>query len=196
MDVIHFTSGAAFRKWLQKHHATAKEVWVGFYRKESGKSGITYSEALDQALCFGWIDGVRKKVDEESYTNRFSPRTSRSVWSLINIRRVGELTKLGLMAAPGIATFEARDVKRSGVYSFENRPQSLPPELERVFKANKAAWTFFQSLPPGHRRTVTWYVVSAVKDETRRARLAKLIEASAQGKRLGLLTSPAKKPSA
>jgi uncharacterized protein YdeI (YjbR/CyaY-like superfamily) len=192
MDVIHFRNAAAFRRWLQTHHNTATELWVGFYRKGCGKTGMAYPEAVDQALCFGWIDGVRKKVDDISYTNRFSPRTSKSIWSTINIRRVGELTKLGLMAAAGIAAFKARDPKRSGLYSFENRPTSLAPELEKTFKAQKTAWAFWEALPPGYRRTVTWWVMSAVKDETRRARLARVIEEAARGRRVGLL-SPSKK---
>lgn len=193
MDVTHFRDAEAFRRWLEKHHDTADELWVGFYRKGCGKTGISYQEAVDQALCFGWIDGVRKKVDDISYTNRFSPRTGKSTWSLINIRRIGDLTKQGLMAAPGIAAFKSRDAKRSGLYSFENRPADLAPELEKIFKANKRAWTFWAALPPGHRRTATWWVMSAVKDETRRSRLAALIDASAQGRRLGMLAPSTKK---
>jgi uncharacterized protein YdeI (YjbR/CyaY-like superfamily) len=192
MDAIYFRNAAEFRRWLQKHHDTATELWIGFYKKGSGKTGISYPEAVDQALCFGWIDGVRKKLDDVSYTNRFSPRTAKSVWSLINIRRVGELTKQGLMAPPGIAVFKARDPKRSGKYSFENRPTSLAPELERIFKAQKRAWAFWETLPPGYRRTVTWFVMSAVKDETRRSRLATVIEHAAAGRRLGF-AAPSKK---
>jgi len=193
MDVIYFRHAAELRRWLQKRHGTATELWIGFYKKGCGQTGITYPEAVDQALCFGWIDGVRKKVDEISYTNRFSPRTAKSTWSLINIRRVGELTRLGVMAAPGLATFKARDPKRSLKYSFENRPASLAPELEKVFKAQKVAWKFWETLPPGYRRTVTWWVMSAVKDETRRARLATAIESAARGQRVGLLTPPKKR---
>lgn len=189
---MYFRGGAAFRRWLQKHHGTTTEVWVGFYRKDSGRTGISYAEALDQALCFGWIDGIRKKVDDESYTNRFTPRKPKSTWSLVNIRRVGELTALGLMAPPGIAAFETRDAKRSGIYSFENRPSSLAPALEKTFKARREAWAFFQAQPPGYRRTATWYVMSAVKDDTRRSRLARLIEDSSQGRRLGMLAPTSK----
>jgi uncharacterized protein YdeI (YjbR/CyaY-like superfamily) len=189
MDVTHFRNAAQFRRWLQKHHDTATELWVGFYRKGCGKMGMSYAEAVDQALCFGWIDGVRKKVDDISYTNRFSPRKPKSLWSAINIRRVGELTKVGLMAAPGIAVFKARDPERSGRYSFENRPTSFAPELEKLFRANKAAWMFWEAQPPGYRRTVTWWVMSAVKDETRCSRLARLINDMARGRRLGLMES-------
>jgi uncharacterized protein YdeI (YjbR/CyaY-like superfamily) len=193
MDVVHFKSAAEFRRWLQKNHDREKEVWVGFYRKESGRGGITYKEALDQALCFGWIDGIRKKVDEESYTNRFTPRSAKSVWSLINIKRVGELTKLGLMAAPGLAAFKSRDPKRSGIYSFENRPKTLTRELERALRANKAAYDFFCAQPPGYRRLATWFVMSAKKDETRRVRLDRLIDDCAHGRRLGIMTASPKK---
>jgi uncharacterized protein YdeI (YjbR/CyaY-like superfamily) len=186
-DITYFRSAAEFRRWLEKNHDTAKEVWIGFYKKDSGKTGISYQEALDQALCFGWIDGVRKKVDEISYTNRFSPRTTRSAWSLINIRRVGELTKTGLMAEPGLKVFEDRDRKRSGIYSFENRPQSLPPKLEKLFTADKKAWAFFTAQPPGYRRIATWFVMSAKKDETRLKRLERLMDDSRNQRRLGIM---------
>lgn len=192
MDVVFFRSAAEFRRWLQKHHDLRDELWVGFYKKASGKSGITYPEAVDRALCFGWIDGVRRSIDAISFTNRFSPRTARSTWSLINIRRVGELTKLGMMAPPGLAAFKARDPKRSGKYSFENRPQSLTPAFEKTFRANKEAWAFFASQPPGYRRVAIWFVMSAVKMETRERRLSTLIDDSARRCRLGLL-APAKK---
>ena len=193
MDVKHFRDAAAFRRWLEKYHDTAKELWIGFYRKGCGRTGMSYAEAVDQALCYGWIDGIRKRLDDISYTNRFTPRTPRSIWSAINIRRVGELTKLGLMAPSGAAAFKARDPKRSGLYSFENRPASFAPELEKVFKTNKAAWAFWEAQPPGYRRTITWFVMSAVKDETRRTRLAAVIDASARERRLGL--APAAKKS-
>jgi len=195
MDVKHFRTAADFRRWLEKHHDTAPDLWIGFYRKGCGKTGMSYPEALDQALCFGWIDGVRKKIDDISYANRFSRRTARSVWSLVNIRRVTELTEMGLMAPPGIAAFEARDPKRSGMYSFENRPKSLTPELEKIFRKNKEAWTFWEAQPPGYRRTMTWYVMSAVKDETRRVRLATVIEQSAQGRRIVPMQKRARKGS-
>ncbi len=194
MDVKHFRSAAAFRRWLQRHHHTATEVWVGFYRRESGKTGMSYQEAVDQALCFGWIDGIRKKVDDISYTNRFTPRKPKSTWSLVNIRRVAELTKLGQMAPPGVDAFKSRDARRSGTYSFENRPATFEPSLEKIFRADREAWTFFQSQPPGYRRTATWWVTSAVKEETRRTRLAWLIDDSAHGRRLGMLTVSRKSP--
>jgi uncharacterized protein YdeI (YjbR/CyaY-like superfamily) len=193
MDVVHFKSAAEFRKWLQKNHDRAKEVWVGFYRKESGRGGLTYKEALDQALCFGWIDGIRKKVDEESYTNRFTPRQAKSAWSLINIKRVEELTGEGLMAEPGLAAFNGRDPTRSGIYSFENRPKTLTRELERLFRANEPAYEFFRAQPAGYRRLATWFVMSAKKDDTRQRRLERLIVDSAAGRRLGIMTPAPKK---
>jgi uncharacterized protein YdeI (YjbR/CyaY-like superfamily) len=191
MEPSFFRGPEQLRRWFARNHTTKTEIWVGYYKKDSGKPSITWPESVEQALCFGWIDGVRKKVDEISYTNRFSPRQPKSNWSTVNIRRVGELTRLGLMADAGLAAFKARDEKRSGVYSFENRPQSLPWDLEKVFKANTDAWAFWTAQPPGYRRTLTWYVVSAVKDETRQSRLAKVIESSARGQRLGLLSPSA-----
>jgi uncharacterized protein YdeI (YjbR/CyaY-like superfamily) len=186
-DVVYFRNAAGFRRWLENHHAKAREVWVGFYKKDSGKPGISYPEAVDQALCYGWIDGVRKAVDDVSYKNRFSPRKTRSVWSLINIRRVGELTKMGLMAEPGLAAFKGRDPKRSGMYSFENRPASLTPALQKKFTADKEAWSFFKSQPPGYRRVATWFVMSAKRDETRLRRLERLMEDSRHQRRLAML---------
>ncbi len=193
MEIRHFKDSAAFRRWLERNHDRATEIWVGFYRKSSGRGGLTYKEALDQALCFGWIDGIRKKVDEASYMQRFTPRTARSVWSLVNIRRVGELTTLGLMAPKGIEVFKARDPKRSGIYSFENRPKELTPELERRFRRDRAAWEFFLAQPPGYRRLAIWFVMSAKKEETRLKRLTVLIDDSAHGRRLGTL-APARDP--
>jgi len=184
MKPIFFRSASEFRKWLEAHHETASEVWVGFYKKASRTRGITYAEALDQALCFGWIDGIRKRVDEDGYTNRFSPRTSKSIWSNINIKRAGELQRLGLMQPRGLDAFERRDRARSGIYSFENRPQALAPALERHFRTSRKAWTFFQAQPPGYRRLMIFMVMSAKKDETKARRLAQLIAASEKGLRL------------
>jgi uncharacterized protein YdeI (YjbR/CyaY-like superfamily) len=165
------------------HHETAREVWVGFYKKGSGRRGITYAEAVDQALCYGWIDGIKKRVDEEGYTHRFSPRKPKSVWSNINIKRAEELERLGLMQPRGLETWENRDPARSGIYSFENRPKALTPALERRFKAHKKAWLFFQAQPPGYRRLMIFMVMSAKRDETRERRLEQLIEASEKGLR-------------
>ena len=161
MKVIHFKSAAEFRQWLEANHDRVAELWVGFYKKNSGRTGITYGEAVDEALCFGWIDGLKKRVDELSYTHRFSPRKPRSIWSLINIRRAKELKKLGRMTPAGLKAFEARDPERSGMYSFENRPRKLDAAHERIFRADKKAWAFFQAQPPGYQRTACWWVMSA-----------------------------------
>lgn len=184
MTPIFFRSASEFRRWLGKHHDSEREVWVGFYKKDSGRRGIAYAEAVDQALCYGWIDGIRKRIDEEGYAQRFSPRTSKSIWSSINIKRVGKLRRLGLMQPPGVKIFATRDPARSGLYSFENRPQTLSPALERRFKANKKAWLFFQAQPPGYRRVITFMVMSAKQDETRERRLERVVKASEKGLRL------------
>ena len=184
-----FSSQESFRQWLEKNHATATELLVGFHKKGSGKKSITYAEALDEALCFGWIDGVRRNFDETSYTIRFSPRKPRSIWSLINVNHVERLQKEGRMQPAGLAAFAIRDPKRTGIYSFENRPRELSPEYAKQFARNKAAWEFFQAQPPGYKRTISFWVMSAKKEETRIKRLAQLMEISAKGERIGLITS-------
>lgn len=188
-----FKNGDAFRTWLLKHHAVKAELYVGFYRKDSGKGGLTYPDALDQALCFGWIDGVRRKLDEISYTNRFSPRTPTSYWSRVNVARVQTLLALGVMHSAGIAAFERRTVERGGAYSFENRDITFAPELLRQFKQDRAAWKWFLEQPPGYRRTITFWVMSAKRDQTRQGRLLTLIGLSAEGKRHPQLDSAARK---
>ena len=188
-----FRTAAALSKWFDKYGATRKELWIGYYKKSSGKGGLTYKPALDEALCVGWIDGVVNGIDDESYMQRYTPRTRKSIWSAVNTKRVGELTAEGRMKPSGLATFAARDPARAGLYSFENRPQELPPEYAARFRKNKKAWAFFESQPPGYRRTVTFLVVSPKKEETRERRLVHLIEQSAQGKRIQQLVSPAKR---
>ena len=185
-----FATPEQFREWLDKNHASAKEIAVGFYKKGSGKKSITYPEALDEALCFGWIDGVRRSIDETSYTQRFTPRRPRSIWSLINLKHVERLKKEGRMRPGGLEAFAKRDPKRTGIYSFENRPRELSVEYEKEFRKNKAAWEFFQTYPPFLKKTVSFWVMSAKKEETRLKRLRQLIESSARGERMGLL--PAK----
>jgi uncharacterized protein YdeI (YjbR/CyaY-like superfamily) len=183
MDPIFFATPDDFRAWLDEHHADTPELWVGFHKKGTGRPSMTWPEAVDQALCFGWIDGVRKSIDEESYANRFTPRRPRSTWSAVNIKRVQELTELGLMRPEGLKAFAQRSDDRSGIYSFEQQGGiELGDEFERLFRANPAAWDYFQSRPAGYRRTATWWVVSAKKDETKRRRLETLIEDSAHGR--------------
>ena len=179
-----FSAPEHFRRWLEQNHASAQEMLVGFHKKASGKKSITYAEALDEALCFGWIDGVRRNFDETSYTIRFTPRKPRSIWSLVNVRHVERLQKEGRMHAAGLAAFEKRDPKRTGIYSFENRPRELSPECEKEFRKSKAAWEFFQAQPPGYKRLMTFWVMGAKKEETRAGRLRRLIETSAKGERI------------
>ena len=179
MKVTHFRSPAAFRKWLEQHHATTRELWVGFYKKGSGKPSITWPESVAEALCFGWIDGIRKRVDDESYTIRFTPRKRTSTWSSVNIRLAQQLIEQDLMQPAGIEAFKARREYRSGIYSYEQRSENLPEPYATQFKKHKPAWQFFQSQPAGYRRTAMWYIVSAKKEETRLKRLEKLIADSA-----------------
>jgi uncharacterized protein YdeI (YjbR/CyaY-like superfamily) len=187
MNPHYFTSAAKFHQWLEKHHATAAELLVGFFKTSSGRPSITYQEALDEALCFGWIDGIRKSVDEQRYTIRFTPRRPGSNWSNVNIKRVNELIALERMRPAGLAAFEARKQEKSGVYSYENRPRQLSAEYERKFRANQQAWAFFQSQAPYYQRVACAWVMTAKKEETRLRRLATLIEDSAQGRRLGIM---------
>lgn len=182
-----FRSPAEFRGWLSKHHDTESELLVGFHKKNSGKKSVTYAEALDEALCFGWIDGVRKSYDDNSYTIRFTPRKPKSIWSLVNVGHVKRLEKEGRMQPAGKAAYERRDEKRTGIYSFENRPKQLSTAYEKQLQANAKAWEFFQNQPPYYRRTISFWVMSAKKEETQLSRLARLIEASANGKRVGIL---------
>ena len=184
MSPKFFKTPAAFRKWLAAHHATEKELWVGFYKKPSGKPSITWPESVDQALCFGWIDGVRKSIDEDSYKIRFSPRRSTSIWSSVNTKRAGELIEQKLMQPAGLKAFEARKENRSGIYAYEQRSAELVEPYAGMLKRNKAAWTFFQAQAPSYRKVINWWIVSAKREETRLQRLNKLIEESSAGRRL------------
>ena len=189
-----FATPEEFRAWLEEHHADATEVLVGFYKKSSGKPTMTWSESVDEALCFGWIDGVRRSIDDESYTIRFTPRRPRSTWSAVNIERAKQLTRLGRMTPAGLEAFEARPDDASMVYSYEQRhAAALAAGHEREFRANEAAWEFFQKQPPSYRKAAIWWVVSAKKEETRRKRLATLIGDSAEGRRVAPLTPPSKR---
>ena len=175
-----FATPADWRAWLQQHHASKEELWVGMHKRDSGRPSITWPEAVDGALCFGWIDGRRQNIDATSYKIRFTPRKPRSIWSGINIKRVNELSKLGLMSAAGLAAFEKRDSNRSAIYAYEQRKSAkLPPAFEKQFRKNKDAWAFFQARPPWYQRTSTYWVISAKREETRLKRLAVLIECSA-----------------
>ena len=185
MEVTFFPSPSHFRKWLEQNHADVAELWVGFYRKDSGRRSITWPESVDEALCFGWIDGLRKRIDAESYKIRFTPRRTISRWSNVNIGRVEELTRAGRMRAAGTKAYQQRTPARSGSYSYENRKRAkLDKRAEKQIRSSPAAWKFFQAQTPSYRQVITWWVMSAKKEETRARRLAKLIEHSARGERL------------
>src|SRR4030088_1244141 len=172
MKPTFFATAAELRAWLEENHATATALWVGFYKRGSGKPSITWQELVDEELCFGWIDGVRQGIDDVRYSNRITPRKPRSTWSAINIARANELIKLGRMRPAGLKAFERRTDDRSAIYSYEQRKAArLAPAAERKFRANTKAWTFFQTQPPGYQRTAIWWVVSAKRDETRQKRL-------------------------
>jgi uncharacterized protein YdeI (YjbR/CyaY-like superfamily) len=181
---VYFKSSTEFRRWLSKNHDKQSEVWIGMYKVASGKKGITYKEALDEALCFGWIDGVRKSADAESYVQRFTPRTAKSYWSAVNTKRVGELKKLGRMHGSGLSAFERRDTAAAARYSFERESTVFDPAALKQFKASQKAWKHFESEAPWYRRVVTHWVISAKKPETRQRRLETLIQDCAAGRRI------------
>lgn len=180
--VRFFATPDEFRAWLEKNHATEKELFVGFYKRGSGKPSLTWPESVDAALCYGWIDGVRNAIDELSYRIRFTPRKPTSTWSAINVKRVAELKELGLMRLAGIKAFEVRKGDKTGIYAYEQRNNAkLPPAYEKKFRANKKAWAFFQSQPPWYQRTASYRVISAKQEATREKRLAQLIRDSEAG---------------
>jgi len=184
---LFFKSPAEYRKWLEKNHESAKELWIGFWKKATGKPSVTWQQVVDESLCFGWIDGIRKSIDADSFKQRVTPRRKTSIWSQINIRRVGELTAEGRMHTAGLAAFEKRD--RTKVYSYENMNRGLGPTEEARFRKNRKAWEFFQKQPPGYRRLAAWYVMSAKQETTRERRLERVIRDSAAGRRLGPMSS-------
>ncbi len=184
MEPTFFAVPTDLRKWFRRHHATANELWVGLYKKHTGRPSITWPESVDEALCVGWIDGIRKSIDAESYMIRFTPRRRGSFWSAVNIRRAKMLTKERRMQPAGLAAFAARIERKSGIYSYEQRSEQLPELYESMLRNNSAAWKFFQAQPPSYRKTIGWWIVSAKQEETRRKRLEKLIAKSAAGKRL------------
>lgn len=187
MEPKFFSTAEKFRQWLEKNHDRADELIVGFHKKDSGKKSITYPEALDEALCFGWIDGLKRRLNETSYTMRFTPRRPKSIWSNVNVRHVERLKKEGRMAEPGLKAYALRDPKRSGVYSFENAPREFSPEYEKKFRANKTAWQFFEKEPPSIRRVCVFWVMNAKKEETRLRRLEQLIDRASKGIRSGVM---------
>lgn len=189
MEPIYFASPAEFRHWLEQHHTLEKELWVGYYKKGTGIPSLTWQESVDEALCFGWIDGIRKSVDEERYKIRFTPRKADSIWSAVNIKRIGELTALGLVQPAGLKAFEKRKADKSGIYSYEQRHDMvLDAPYEQSFRAHAEAWAWFQNRPASYRQGAIHWVMSAKKEETRLKRLATLIEDSANQHTIAPLT--------
>ena len=185
MKPVYFNNQIEFRQWLAENHADKKELLVGFYKISTGKPSMTWSESVDQAICYGWIDGIRKTVDAESYCIRFTPRKPTSTWSKVNIQKAECLIKNGLMTASGLEAYNKRSMENSGIYSFENEEKVLPFEFERKFKTNHTAWDFFSNqAPPSYRKTVIHWILSAKQEITRISRLEKLIAASEQQKRI------------
>jgi uncharacterized protein YdeI (YjbR/CyaY-like superfamily) len=182
-----FKTPRDWRLWLRANHKSTGEQWVGFHKVASGKPSLTYHEALDEALAFGWIDGLRKSVTPSSYMIRFTPRKPNSIWSAVNLARVKVLIDGGRMSPHGLEVYENRNKARTNHYSFEQKTCALTPAQERTFKANRDAWTFFNAQPPGYRKVTTWWVVSAKKEETKERRLATLIAESAAGRRIDFM---------
>jgi uncharacterized protein YdeI (YjbR/CyaY-like superfamily) len=185
---VFFKSANELRKWFQKNHDKISELWIGFYKVGSGKKGISYKEAVDESLCFGWIDGIRKGINEESYGNRFTPRKKSSNWSNVNIKRINELIKEGSVHPAGLAAFKKRTEEKSGVYSFEQDSHKLSPAFEKKFKANKTGWKFFTSQAPWYQRTAIHLVMSAKQEATRIKRLETLISDSEKERTIKQLT--------
>lgn len=184
---VHFRTPAAFRAWLRGNHRSAAALVLRISRIHAAGGGLTYAQALDEALCFGWIDGIRRRLDADSFSVRFSPRKARSIWSRVNVRHAERLIETGRMTKAGRAAFEAREEDRTGVYSFERRPAGFPPAYRRQFQASKAAWQYFRKEAPWYRRTCRHWVLSAKREETRVRRLGILIACSARGTRIAPL---------
>lgn len=182
MKPVFFKSRNDFREWLEKNHESETELVVGYYKVNSSRHNMTWSHSVDEALCYGWIDGIRRSIDEEKYCIRFTPRKPTSIWSKVNIDKVEELKKKGLMKEAGLKAYEKR--KKSGIYSFENVPDDLSPEYEKQFRANKEAWDFFSNLAPSYRRTTIHWIMTAKQEQTRLSRLKKAIEVSEKHNRI------------
>jgi uncharacterized protein YdeI (YjbR/CyaY-like superfamily) len=184
VNIKFFPTQEDFRRWLEENHERASEIIVGYYNVKSGKTGMTWSESVDQALCFGWIDGVRRKIDEESYCNRFTPRKASSNWSAVNIAKVAELTEKGLMKPAGIAAFKKRKEEKSAIYAYENESKQFSDDFEKPFKANEKAWEFFEKQANWYRKQMVNWVMTAKQELTREKRLAKLIAESESSRKL------------
>lgn len=193
MPPTFFKTPSHFRKWFEKNHQSKDELWVGFYKTGSGKQSITWPQSVDQALCFGWIDGIRKSIDEESYMIRFTPRRKTSIWSAVNLKKFAELKEAGLMTPAGQSAFDAKRDTHTNKYSFEQDTIALLPEYEKKLRANKKAWTYFQSLPPSTKKPTIWWVMSAKQKETQLRRLQILISNSEKGQKIPPLIVPKRK---
>jgi uncharacterized protein YdeI (YjbR/CyaY-like superfamily) len=189
-EAIFFSTPGELRAWLEEHHATASELWVGYYKKATGRPSVTWSEVVDEALCFGWIDGKLQRIDEQRHRQRLTPRKRNSNWSAVNIAKVAELRAQGRMTPAGEAAFAARREDRSAVYSYERRHEAeFDAEQKKTFRANAAAWKWFAAQSQSYRAMATFWVVSAKRPDTRARRLATLIECSADGRRVPPLTT-------
>ena len=184
MKVSFFSTSAELREWFDRHHATERELWVGFHRRASGKPTITWSESVDEALCVGWIDGIRKRIDDNAYKIRFTPRKPTSTWSRINMDKVAALKKQGRMRPAGLEAYKVRRPNKVGIYSYEQRAPELDEPYRGMMRKNKAAWTFFEAQPPSYRKLIAWWIHSAKKEETRQQRIQRLVTSSERGKRL------------
>jgi uncharacterized protein YdeI (YjbR/CyaY-like superfamily) len=185
---LFFSTQSSFRKWLEKNHGKAKELLVGFYKVNSGKESMSWSQSVDEAICFGWIDGVRKSIDSESYSIRFTPRKPGSIWSAINIQKVENLSKQGLMHPSGMTAFEKRQEHKSRIYSYEKPPENLSKDFLKKFQSNKKAWKYFQSMAPSYQRTAIHWVMNAKQENTRIKRVAELINDSEAGRKIKILS--------
>jgi uncharacterized protein YdeI (YjbR/CyaY-like superfamily) len=184
MTPAFFKNKDEFREWLEKNHDKEPELIVGFYKVDSGKHNMTWSQSVDQALCFGWIDGIRRSIDKESYCIRFTPRRPGSIWSAVNLKKIEELTKKGLMHTSGTAVHTSRKPLKSNLYSFENKPTELPEDFEKKFRANKKAWDYFSGQAPSYKKTAMFWIMAAKQEATRLRRLRKIISESEKGSRL------------
>jgi len=193
VNVIFFETPAQLRAWFEANHDSATELWVGYHRKRTGRPSITWQDLVDQELCFGWIDSVRYSLGDDRSAQRVTPRRKGSVWSAINIKRFGELEALGLVHAAGRAAFGRRDEARSRIYSYENRSRGFDAATESAFRNHKRSWSFFETQPPSYRKTAAFWVMSAKREETRKRRLALLIEHSGKGERLPAFVSPSRR---
>jgi uncharacterized protein YdeI (YjbR/CyaY-like superfamily) len=182
--ITFFPTQSDLRKWFTRNHKQSDEIWVGYYKKDTGEKSITWQESVDEALCFGWIDGIRKSINEESYKIRFTPRRKGSNWSAVNIKRIKELIKFGLVKPAGLEVFKNRDAKKDEQYSFEQQKVELPKTFEKKIKANSKAWEYFIKLPPYAKRLSTWWVISAKREETKLKRLDILIQCSEEGRKI------------